>query len=597
MKKSLKIKDKNLIIVIFINLIIFGITNILFNIKYEQVDDFIIYNLYSGLDGTYNIHGVYIHPIICTIISIFYRILPIINWHSIFLLGMQFICFTIIGYIILKKHNNGIAIVLYTIFASVFYVTMLMLIQYTSVAALLILTALIILIDILEKKEKTKIKYLIGMYILYTIGIMTRMQSLLIIIPFFGLYFAINLVKYKFQKQIQKDTIIKMLKYYLIYILITVVVYVSNIIIYNSDEVYKNYMEYNDIRATLHDIIYVDYEENKEIFDEIGWSKNDHYLFYTFNFGDEDIYSKENLKKILDYKIQKDGKYNFDTNIVEINRNFISESTDSITYISILFMALFVISLFKSDRTKENILIFIATIGMHILFIIMGRSMLRVVIPEYIIGSLLLIYNLNFNVQRNSKENKDIKISENYNYNIKNNNEKTDKKKINDSTKNCTIICFMILIICIFVGNKYDYGYKLENYENYRELINYTNNHKENVYLYTVPSLQDRYLTYSVYQMPPKGAFSNLRVMGGWDMYTQNYYDFKKRYNLDGNFLDLLKENVYLIDGDVYWSGRRYKNYKENVILAIKENYNVEVTCEKVEEFGNLAIYKIVSNE
>ncbi len=566
MMKSLKIKNKNLIIVIFINLIIFGITNILFNIKYEQVDDFIIYNLYSGLDGTYNIHGVYIHPIICIIISIFYRILPIINWHSIFLLSIQFICFTIIGYIILKKHNNGIAIVLYTIFASVFYVTMLMLIQYTSVAALLILTALIMLIYILDKNEKTKIKYIIGMYILYTIGIMTRMQSLLIIIPFFGLYFVINLVGYKFQKQIQKDTIIKMLKYYLIYVLITVIVYLSNIIIYNSDEVYKNYMEYNDIRATLHDIIYVDYEENKEIFDEVGWSKNDHYLFYTFNFGDEDIYSKENLQKILDYKIQKDGKYNFDTNIVEINRSFISETSDSITYISILFMVIFIISLFNSNRTKENVLIFIATIGMHILFIIIGRSMLRVVIPEYIIGTALLIYNLNFN----------------------------NKNKINDNIKNCVIICFMILIICTFVGNKYYYGYKLENYENYRELINYTNNHKENVYLYTVPSLQDRYLTYSVYQMPPKGVFSNLRVMGGWDMYTKNYYDFKERYNLEGNFLDLLKENVYLIDGDVYWSGRRYENYKENVILAIKENYGEEVTCEEVEHFGNLTIYKIV---
>ena len=272
------------------------------------------------------------------------------------------------------------------------------------------------------------------------------------------------------------------------------------------------------------------------------------------------------MQKILDYKIQKDGKYNFDTNIVEINRSFISETSDSITYISILFMAIFIISLFNSNRTKENVLIFIATIGMHILFIVIGRSMLRVVIPEYIIGTALLIYNLNFN----------------------------NKNKINDNIKNCVIICFMILIICTFVGNKYDYGYKLENYENYRELINYTNNHKENVYLYTVPSLQDRYLTYSVYQMPPKGVFSNLRVMGGWDMYTQNYYDFKERYNLEGNFLDLLKENVYLIDGDVYWSGRRYENYKENVILAIKENYNVEVTYEEVEHFGNLTIYKIV---
>ena len=255
--KNLKI-SRNLISVIFINLIIFGITNILFNIKYEQVDDFIIYNLYSGLDGTYNIHGIYLHPIICIIISIFYKIIPIINWHSIFLLSMQFTCFTIIGNIILKKHDNGIAIILYTIFASIFYVILLMLIQYTSVSTLLILTALIMLIDILEKNETAKIKYIIGMYILFAIGIMTRMQSLLIIIPFFGLYFVINIVKYKILKQIQKDIVIKMLKYYLIYVIITVIVYVSNTVIYNSDEVYKNYMEYNDISGTLHDITYVD---------------------------------------------------------------------------------------------------------------------------------------------------------------------------------------------------------------------------------------------------------------------------------------------------------------------------------------------------
>ena len=91
------------IIIMFINIIIFGIIHIIFDVKYEQVDDFIIYNLYSGLDGTYNIHGIYIHPIICIVLSLLYRIIPIINWHSIFLLSMQFICFTLIGYTILKK--------------------------------------------------------------------------------------------------------------------------------------------------------------------------------------------------------------------------------------------------------------------------------------------------------------------------------------------------------------------------------------------------------------------------------------------------------------------------------------------------------------
>ena len=92
---------------------------------------------------------------------------------------------------------------------------------------------------------------------------------------------------------------------------------------------------------------------------------------------------------------------------------------------------------------------------------------------------------------------------------------------------------------------------------------------------------QYRYLVYSVYEMPPKNAFSNLRVMGGWDMFTKNYYDFKERYNLEGTFLDLLKENVYLIDGDVVWSGNYYQNYIDNIVLFIKEHYNKDVTYEK----------------
>lgn len=559
-------QTKNLMIIVFINFVIFGITNILFSIKYEQVDDFIIYNLYSGLDGTYNIHGIYIHPLICFIISIFFRIIPQINWHTIFLLSMQFICFTAIGYTILKKHNNGKAIILYTIFASIFYPTLLMLIQYTSVAALLILTSLILIIDQVEQNKKPRLRTLIIIFVLFAIGIMTRMQSLLIIVPFFGIYYLINLVKYKFKKTIEKEQIINLTKYYIIYIIITIIIYISNIIIYNTDEVYRNYMEYNDVRSTLNDIIFVDYEKNKEIFDEIGWTENDHNLFYTFNFGDENIFSKEKLQKILDYKIEKDGIFDYDINLSAIKSSYILQMRDNNTYIAIIFIAVYIFCLFTKGKKVENTLIFLTTIFTHIIFIIIQRCMLRVIIPEYIIGTALMIYNL----------------------------ELKGEKVIQDSVKNCLTLVAMIIIITMFSAEKYKFGYEPSMYGDYRALINYTSENKQNVYLYTVPSLQDRYLTYSVYGMPPKGAFSNLRVMGGWDMYTQNYFDFKERYNLEGNFLDLLKDNVYLVDGEVYWSNAVYVDYRNKVIKAIKEHYGIDVKCELVQEFGKLAIYKVV---
>ena len=230
-----KLKDnyKTLISVAFINLIIFGVTNLIFDIKYEQVDDFIIYNLYSGLDGTYNIHGVYIHPVICFILSLFFRVLPMINWHTIFLLLMQFICFTIIGALIIRKSKSKTSYILYTLFASVCYTSLLQLIQYTSVSALLILTAFFVMMDYIDRRKQGK-KYIICYIILFIIGLMTRMQSLMIIAPFFALYFIYNILLL-IRKKVDKEKIIKIVKHYLIFASLTVLVYVSNVIIYNSD--------------------------------------------------------------------------------------------------------------------------------------------------------------------------------------------------------------------------------------------------------------------------------------------------------------------------------------------------------------------------
>lgn len=550
--------------VLIINILVFMITNCLFDIKYEQVDDFIIYNLYSGLDGTYNVHGVYIHPVICFLLGIFYRIIPVINWHTIFLLGMQLLCFTTIGTILLKRNSSKLSYVLYILFISILYPSLLELIQYTSVSALLILTAFFVIMDKVEQQKQRK-AITVFSAILFTIGIMTRMQSLLIIIPFFALYMVYEIIQV-IRKKSEKTKLFMLLKQYGILAIITVIIYISNLLIYQTNDVYKNFMEFNDMRAYLHDISYTNYATNQEIFDEIGWSENDHYLFYTFNFGDENVYNKENLQKIIDYKKSNGTYYSFDFDLEETIHQLEEEMKNTNPYITILFFVAFVIALYTNrKKTGWVISIFLVTILVHMLFIVLNRSMLRVVIPEYILGTAMMLYFVQYT--------------------------KETKEKIDDRLKAISVISMVIIIA--FSGGVYKYNYELEDYSNYKNVINYTNAHKENVYLYTVPSLQFRYLVYPVYTMPPKGAFSNLRVMGGWDMYTENYYDFKERYDLEGTFLDLLKENVYLIDGDVTWSGNYYHNYIDHIVQFIKEHYQKEVTYTKVETFDNIYVYKL----
>ena len=564
LEKINKITSHTVTKVLIINILVFIITNCLFDIKYEQVDDFIIYNLYSGLDGTYNVHGVYIHPVICFLLGIFYRIIPVINWHTIFLLGMQLLCFTTIGTILLKRNGSKLSYVLYILFISILYPSLLELIQYTSVSALLILTAFFVIMDKVEQQKQRK-AITVFSAILFTIGIMTRMQSLLIIIPFFALYMVYEIIQV-IRKKSEKTKLFMLLKQYGILAIITVIIYISNLLIYQTNDVYKNFMEFNDMRAYLHDISYTNYATNQEIFDEIGWSENDHYLFYTFNFGDENVYNKENLQKIIDYKKSNGTYYSFDFDLEETIHQLEEEMKNTNPYITILFFVAFVIALYTNrKKTGWVISIFLVTILVHMLFIVLNRSMLRVVIPEYILGTAMMLYFV-----QNAKE---------------------TKEKIDDRLKAISVISMVIIIA--FSGGVYKYNYELEDYSNYKNVINYTNAHKENVYLYTVPSLQFRYLVYPVYTMPPKGAFSNLRVMGGWDMYTENYYDFKERYDLEGTFLDLLKENVYLIDGDVTWSGNYYHNYIDHIVQFIKEHYQKEVTYTKVETFDNIYVYKL----
>ena len=559
-----KIKNnyKTLLAVAFINILIFSFTNIMFDIKYEQVDDFIIYNLYSGLDGTYDIYGIYIHPLLCLILGTFFKAFYTVNWHTIYLLLMQFICFTIIGTLLIRKNNCGVSYILYIIFASVCYTSLLQLIQYTSVSALLILTSFFVLMDYIERNKKSK-KYIICFTTLFCLGIMTRMQSLLIIAPFFAIYFIYNLILL-IRKKIDKEKLLRILKNYLLLGIILVITYVSNYIVYNN-EVYDNYNEYNEKRTILHDISYTDYYENKEIFDEIGWSQNDQYLFYTFNFGDENVFSKDNLEKIVDYKISKDDIYDFDLELKEIQDLLIEQLRDTNAYVSIMFIASFLVAIYTNKEKRWYVItIFLLTLAINILFIYLNRTMQRVVIPEFILGIVIFLYYIKYKKEDGKKE-----------YLIK------------------AMSIFIIVVTVIFAGGEYEYNYKLEDYSNLKDVIEYTNSNKENVYFYTIPSLQYRYLSYSVYEMPPKEAFSNLRAMGGWDMYTKNYYNFKERYNLDGTFLDLLKENVYLIDGDVTWSGNYYHDYKKHIILFIKEHYNIDVTCEMVKSFDNIYIYKL----
>ena len=574
-EKINKIKNNkffDLIVVVSINMIFFIISNYLFEFKYEQVDDFIIMNLISKADGSYSIYGVQMHPIICAIIILLYKTQINLNWYTIFMLSIQFVSFTIIGTVFARK-SKKIGIPLYIVFLFAIYAKMLTYIQYTTVSMLSITSGLILLIHSIEEIRNINKNKLIFSILMIILGCLIRFSTIIIAVPFIAIYFICKYIK---------DRNIKIIKTSLLLILSLVIVNISFKIIYNVNPIYREFLKFHDARTYLHDYNWMKYEGNEEIFNTVNWSKNDRDIFYAYCFGDEETYNTEKLEQLQKRAIINTKSDYLINKIINVANDFCSSVKSSTYKYVFLIVGLLVISnnlssisrnyKNKTDKDEESInivfcnLVFISIVAMHCLFIYLNRPMFRVVISIYIIGIAMLIYKLIENFKGSNK-----------------------------------LIIKYICIICILFASfselqqniTYAQYFNKDNYSVYKDIINYTSSHKENAYLYTLV-MHDRFLAYSVYEKIPDNSYENIRPLGDWDTCTENYYDFKERYDIKNLIESLYKnDNVYLISGKVIW-GEYYKEYINIIEKYILEHYGVNIESNIVKEFDNgIKIYKL----
>lgn len=486
------------------------------------------------------------------------------------MLSMQFVSFTIIGTIFFKK-NKYLGIPVYLVFIFIIYSKMLSYIQYTTVSMLCITAGLISLMYALQDMININKTVLFISILMCTIGCMIRFSTIIIAVPFVLIYFICKIIK---------ERKIKIIKILFVLIFAVLLVKVSFEIIYNINLTYKDFLEFHDIRTYLHDYNWMNYNENnKKIFDSVEWSKNDRDIFYAYCYGDEEVFNTETLNKLRKSAIDNSKEINLlqkFSNTFDTFTKTIKDDTYKyifmITTILLISNNLLIILKQEKDERNDTInisfvnLTLITILGMHCLFIFLGRPMFRVVISIYIIGIAILMYKL-------------IEVS------------KLNRKKIAK-----IFLIFFILIISFFELKQnvaYAQYYTKENYKVYKDIIEYTSSNKENAYLYTLV-MHDRFLAYSVYEKIPDNSYENIRPLGDWDTYTENYYIFKEKYNIDNLLESLYKnDNVYLISGNVIW-GENYKEYINIITKYINEHYNVNVELDVIKEFeNNIKIYKL----
>lgn len=544
------------IVVLVVNILFFIIFNRLFEIRYEELDDFTIMNIIAKSDGTYNYLSVHNHPILGYFLMLLYKTTLDVNWYSIFLLSMQMIAFTTIGTILIKK-DRKLGSISYLLILNIIYSRVLMYLQYTSVATIVILAGILGLMYCEETKKTQKWK--VFSLLLVAIGIMIRKQSLIIVLPFYTVWILYRLMKHKDGRPLKDFAIIMG---------ITVVLITSNTMIYTRNPIYKNYTEFNSVRTSLFDYNPIPYDNYKKELDEIGWTDIDHVMLYSYSLNDENFYTQAKLQQIKDTAVMTKENY-----IAKFKDTFNILSWTTSHQFNIVFISMIVMLLFMLVHKRHRaiaILLVVMCLGENYGMMLM-KTAFRTVISTYACALTIMAYFLVTSPEEAKEKNR-----------------KWLKRML-------LLGCIVLLAVNGRAVYKEASSYHKNEYSYLRNVIGYTNRHKENAYIYS-NALHNIYLAYSVYEKVPDNQFSNLRAMSDWDIYNQEYYEFKERYQLENIITDLYtKENVYLITGEVPCiDGVILENHIDYVVNYIAEQYHKFVFYDVVKEFaGGIKIYKL----
>jgi len=250
-----------LLLAVIIPLIAMGAVILVYGIRYDTNDDATIANLSAGAYGT-GLHAVHPNIILSAIMRPLYMIAGDINWYVIIQLFLSCIGIAAIFYCLMKKLGTAKGIVLGIALLVPFAANFFYAFQYSKTSMLMLTGGILLVAENLEKFNKLTLAGII----LALFGSMTRWESFFAV---GGLFAALLLAKFfAFDKKGKINAAITMALFFVVIIGAEA----ADVMIYNSDPAWKEYVAYNAARTEYSDYkVYLLKGEN--IFREDGISE------------------------------------------------------------------------------------------------------------------------------------------------------------------------------------------------------------------------------------------------------------------------------------------------------------------------------------
>lgn len=533
----------------------------------DQFMVFLVSRVHKGADGLLIFQNIVYNKILLA----FYNVFPNVNWYVIFQLTFMLLAITEISYVIFRKSNNILGILVNCSIIPIISYLFIHIVQFTRAGALISIGGIILAFYSVESKHRAeKIICVVISVITVLFGSWIRFDAMnmtALVMSTLGISKVLEILfNKKFSKTIKAKQICKYVVTFAIVFSLSFVFNFINYNFYHNDNL-EEYSKFNELRAVLYDGVFPEYDENVELYQELGISENDLKAYHDRYIFDLSVFTNENLQKLVDGKIYQNG-------IMDILHYFkmliLARSLLSIYFY--IFILAVLLSIYSNKKNLKYIILqtFIMYATFFYLYYI-WRPVERALIGVQFAAIISILYSVDYDNLLNKKIIKSQEFS---------------KKFV------CTVLSITTALSCGFVGYNI-YHYKTidypelvkteqENQDFYEGIAKDT----DHLYIYDVLCLKYHIQwMYGVYEAPVTGSLDNILPAGDWYLNWPTTFEVYSRYGVKNVFEDCINnDNIYFVS----WENSLTEQY-------IKENYNENAHFELVKTIGEQNIYKVVA--
>lgn len=576
-----KVKNSYLLQAILINVILLIVLLVLFE-PAEKIDDYRMkFILAGGALGEPSAHLLYSNIFLGSILEQLTKIIPLIPWYEVTQYILLFLSFTTVTYMILCKGMKASGYGIFTVLLFVFGFETYIKLTFSKTAGIAVASGLIFLMNTIKNKKikqcQKRWHILISLFLI-VMGTLLRYKVFMLA---FGVCLFVEIFDFlcefidlvKIQKRIDvKDQNIKVLFYkYFKHGIFLIIIFVAMFgmktvgrVVFRQSQGWKEYQEYNALKAELQDFGWPDYDQHTDMYQELGISRNDYEMWVNRDYSDPYLYTTDMMETVIDYKM-KDEEENFSEKRILFGffDTYPGAFLDENTFWVFLFM-IACICFFRPRYYKLLLaLLFSMIFCIFFYFYFVGRyEQHHLDLVVWYTLSLILISYMRF-----------------------------------DKEHNCgrLVLSFAAVFIVWWSSDNWDYmksntyyGANLEiAREDAKEFLELASGDEDKLYITNNAENWYVYSPYSTFEQIPSGIYHNIYCLADYMFPTH-------RVTLENFGVYNVYDQIAVRD-DIYYFYSRSSgiNRLETMLAYIKENYTPQAFYRCIKDVNGIKVYQL----